>query len=337
MVVAVAWIAACGNDNSDAYADLTDARVDTSVEGRVTVTGSSTVEPVSTFAAQALRGQTGAIDISVEGPGTGDGLEKLCGGDADIAGASRPITDEELSACAEAGIDLIELPVGLDGVAVVVEGSDPPSCLSFADLYALVGPEAVGVGRWSEATEVARQLGSDTVLPDRRLVVAGPGEESGTFDSLVEQVIEPVAERRVADGEVDPDEAGTIRSDYASSANDNTIIEAVGSDDGGLGWVGFAFAAESPDVASVPIAVSPDGPCVAPSEETIRDGSYPIARTLFLYVDAARAAEDPAVAAYVDFYLAGLDDFVDLAGYVELEDPQATRELWAARETIGPA
>ncbi|MGI8938409.1 MAG: substrate-binding domain-containing protein [Iamia sp.] len=333
VAVALVLLAACGNDNSDAYAELTDAQADPAVSGDVAITGSSTVEPISTFAAQAFFGQSGQVSISVEGPGTGDGMENFCGGDADITGASRPIKAEELAACGEAGIEVIELPVGLDGIAVVASPDNPVECLSFADLYALIGPEATGVDQWSGAADLAGTLGSETDFPDENLVLTGPGEESGTYDSFLEQVIEPVAEERAEAGAISEDAAGSARADYASSANDNTIIDAVASDSGGLGWVGFAFAAESPSVRLVPIAAEPGEPCVPAEADTIRDGSYPISRTLFIYVNEAKAEEDPAVAAFVDFYLAGLDDFVALAEYVDLADPDATREVWDARTT----
>jgi len=333
--VLLAATMACGNDNSDAYAKLTDARADRSVSGEVTVTGSSTVEPVSANAAQAFGGQNERVDVSVDGPGTGDGFQRFCAGDADLTGASRPIEPDEVEACRRAGIDVVELPVGLDGIAVVVPASSSVRCLSFADLYALIGPEATGSDRWRDASGLARELGSDTRFPDENLVLTGPGEESGTYDSFVEQVIDPVAEERVADGAVTAEEAEGPRPDYSSSANDNTVVEGVASDPGGIGWVGYAFAG-SDDVRRVAVAAEPAGPCVAPSADTIRDGSYPISRTLYVYVNADRAAERPVVAAFVDFYLAGLDDFIRLSDYVTLADPAATVARWEAR-TTGPS
>lgn len=202
-LLAVGLLAAgvgCGNDNADRAGELTDARVDPTVSGPVTVTGSSTVLPVSMVAAEALRGQNPQVEVSVEGPGTGDGLQRFCEGGADVAGASRPIRDEELAACAAAGIEVIELPIGRDGIAVVVAPENRVGCLSFVDLYALLGPESDGVDRWREAGSLARQLHSAARFPDEALVVTGPGEESGTYDSFLEQVIDPVAEERVAAG-----------------------------------------------------------------------------------------------------------------------------------------
>jgi phosphate transport system substrate-binding protein len=145
-------------------------------------------------------------------------------------------------------------------------------------------------------------------------------------------VLAPIAEARVEEGAISEEEAEGARADYSSSANDNTIIGSVAADRGGLGWVGFAFAEESSDVRKVSVAAEPDGRCVAPSTATIQDGSYPIARTLFIYVSAA-AAERPEVAAVVDFYLAALPDLVPRVDQTPLADPAATSAVWTERTT----
>ena len=297
---------ACGNDNTD-EATETEAEADTSVEGSISISGSSTVEPISTAAAEAFSGQNSNVDISVEGPGTGDGFEKFCGGETDISDASRPIKEEEAQICADAGIEFIELEVGIDGLSVITAEDNALECLSFADLYALVGPEAEGVDNWTGAAEVASALGSSTEFPDENLVVTAPGEESGTYDSFIEIVIEAAAEPRVESGDITEDEAASVRSDYSSSANDNTIIEGVSAE--------------------------PDGECVAPTSETIQDGSYPISRSLYIYVNAANAEENEALAAFVDFYLEGLTGFVEGADYIALADDAATTTTWEDRTT----
>lgn len=334
VVTAVLVLAGCGNDNSDRTATLTSATADTSVAGRVVITGSSTVEPVSTVAAEAFRGHNDQVDISVDGPGTGDGFERFCEGAADITGASRPIEPDELAACAEAGIEVVELAIGLDGVAVITALDNDVACLSFADLYALVGPEAEGTDRWSEGTALATDLGSSTTLPDARLEITGPGEESGTYDTFVAVVLEREAEARVEAGAISEAEAAGARSDYASSADDNAILESVAGQDGGLGWVGLSYAELSDEVREVPVAAEADGECVAPSRETVQDGTYPITRTLYVYVNADRA-ERPEVAAFVDFYLAGLTDFLAATDYVARPeaDAAATVARWEARTT----
>jgi phosphate transport system substrate-binding protein len=323
---------ACGNDNSD-EATETDATADTEVSGSVAISGSSTVEPISTAVREAFIAQNDGVDITVEGPGTGDGFEKFCGGEIDISDASRPIKEEEIAACEEGGVEFVELEIGLDGIAVITSPDNPVECLSFADLYALIGPEAEGVDTWSGAAEVATALGSETELPDENLVITAPGEESGTYDSFIEIALADPAEARLEEGAITEEQAETTRADYSSSANDNSILEGVAAEPGGLGWVGFAFADQSDTVKKMPISAEPGGECVEPTLETIQDGSYPLSRSLYIYVNKAKAEENEALQAFVDFYLEGLTEFVEGQDYVALDDQAATDEIWEAKTT----
>ncbi|QYG91360.1 hypothetical protein HC251_02185 [Iamia sp. SCSIO 61187] len=323
---------ACGNDNSDEQTE-TDAEVDAEASGSVAVSGSSTVEPISAAVAEAIGAQNPDIEVTVEGPGTGDGFELFCSGETDISDASRPIKEEEAAACEEAGIEFIELEVGIDGISVITSPDNPLECLSFADLYALIGPEAEGISTWADATDVAAALGSETELPAEELVITAPGEESGTYDSFIEIVLEAAAEPRVESGDITEDDAATTRTDYAAQADDNAIIEGVAAEPGGLGWVGFAFADQAEGVKLMPISEEPGGECVEPTSETIQDGSYPISRSLYIYVNKAKAEENSAVAAYVDFYLDGLTDFVEGADYIALADDAETRATWEDKTT----
>jgi len=323
---------ACGNDNSD-EATETDATVPEGIEGTVSISGSSTVEPISTAVREAFIAGNDAVDVTVEGPGTGDGFEKFCGGETDISDASRPINEEEIAACESGGVEFIELEIGLDGIAVITSPDNPVECLSFADLYALIGPEAEGVDNWSGATEVASALGSETELPDENLVITAPGEESGTYDSFIEIALGDPADARLESGDITEEQAETTRADYSASANDNTIIEGVAAEAGGLGWVGFAFADQADSVKKMPISAEPGGECVEPTLETIQDGSYPLSRSLYIYVNAAKAEENEALDAFVQFYLDGLTDFVEGQDYVALADEAGTNTIWDDKTT----
>jgi phosphate transport system substrate-binding protein len=207
------------------------------------------------------------------------------------------------------------------------------TCLTFADLYALVGPESEGVGNWSDAQALATELGSTTELPDASLDITAPGEESGTYDSFIELALGDIAEERVAAGSISEDQAETTRPDYQASADDNVIIEGIEGSDTSLGWVGFAFAENAGDQVKEIEVDGGDG-CVAPSSDTIADASYPLSRPLFIYVNKAEAEDNAAVAAYVDFYLSeeGITS-VEEVGYVALPDDQLsdTTTAWEDR------
>ncbi len=296
--------------------------------GSVFVTGSSTVEPISIRVGE-LAGELsgGDLAVTVEGPGTGDGFAKFCAGEGDVTGASRAIKDEEAAICADAGIEYTELEVAIDGLSVITNpGNDAITCLDVPGLYSLLGPESEGTASWADNNDLATEVGAvqNTPFPDADLVIYGPGEESGTYDSFVEFAIADLAEERGA--------AEEVRADYSSSANDNLIVEGIESADTSLGWVGFAYyQAEGERLKGVEVDAG-DG-CVAPTPETIADGSYPFSRSLFIYVNNANAEENPAVASYVDLYLSdeGIAK-VSEAGYVDLpaERLEAARSAWGS-------
>jgi len=339
--------AACGDDDdaSDAASD-TEAPDGTSggggdVSGELVLSGSSTVEPISIAVATAFSESNPDVAISVTGPGTGDGFAQFCAGETDISDASRAIHDDEAQACADNGIDFIELKIAVDGLSVVTSAQDDAiECLSFVDLYALLGPDATGSSNWSDATERADEYAAtvtdfgavNTPYPDADLTVTGPGEESGTFDSFVELVIAPV-------GEALGVEDATVRPDYTASPNDNVIIEGISANPSSLGWVGFAFVEENLDVVK-PIAIDGGAGCVEPTPETIASGEFPIARDLFIYVSATKLEQNPALAPFVDYYVT--EGITTLVGPGEGQVPYVpvseevlaeTQAAWDARTT----
>jgi phosphate transport system substrate-binding protein len=318
LVAAVALIgAACGggDDTGGGNPALT---------GNLFISGSSTVEPVTALVAELFNEENPGVPIDVAGPGTGDGFELFCNGETDISDASRPISDEEAQACASNGIEYVELEVAIDGMAVLTSPQNSAvACLSFADLYALLGPESQGFDNWSDANSLAGEVGGSGNYPNAPLDITAPGEESGTYDSFIELALEGIAEER--------GQEAVVRPDYQSSANDNVIIEGIAGAPASLGWVGYAFYEQNQDVVRAIEVDGGDG-CVAPSPETIADGTYPLARSLFIYVNKDKAAEKTALTAFVDLYVTetGLVDSVQQVGYVPLppERIEQTRSAW---------
>jgi len=220
-------------------------------------------------------------------------------------------------------------PAGASGPATA---GGPPDCLSFADIYALVGPESEDVATWDQAAAIAGELGSSTEFPaGLPISITAPGEESGTFDSFVELVLADYLEER---GQ--PEAAATRLSNYQSSSNDNAIIDGIANSAGSFGWVGFAFYEENLDrVRAFSIAAEPNGTCIEPTAETIASNEYPIARDLYIYVNKAKLEANPAVGAYVDYYLADgtIDGVLETVPYVPLQ-ADALAESRSAWETF---
>ena len=300
------------------------------ITGTINVSGSSTVEPISTAVAELIKKANPGFNYTVTGPGTGDGFKTFCKGETDISDASRKIKPEEADACKAAGIEYTELKIAFDGMTVMTSPDNSAiTCLSFADLYALTGPQSQGFDKWSAASALAKSLGSNTVLPDADLPITGPGEESGTYDSFVELVITPIAAKQT------PVQPSATRPDYVASANDNSIITGIASSPSSLGWVGFAFAQENKDkVKEVAVSKDPNGTCVEPTDATISDGTYPLSRGLYIYVNKAKAKANPAVSAYVDYYLADgtISTVLQTVPYVNLpaDTLKAAVDAWAA-------
>ena len=291
--------------------------------GEIFVSGSSTVEPISVRVANEFEKQNPGISIAVEGPGTGDGFKKFCSGETDVSDASRAIKAEEAEDCAASGVEYVELKVGIDGIAVMSGPGNPIDCLSFPDLYSITSPEAEGFENWSDANELNAAVGGAGDFPDASLTITAPGEESGTYASFIEIVLEDLLEER--------EQEITTRFDYQSSANDNVIINNISSDDTSMGWVGFAFAAEAGDKVKVfSVSEEEGGECIPPTPETIADNSYPISRDLFIYVNTQKAAEKPNLVDFIDLYMDyGLTTAVVDASYVPLDDASITASAGA--------
>ncbi len=302
-------------------------------EGTLTISGSSTVEPVTASVADKYVAACGdGAEITVDGPGTSDGFDLFCQGQIDINDASRAIKEEEAAECADAGVDVLELKIALDGIAVMTNPANEIECVSFVDLYALLGDQSENFEKWSDADALGAELGSDLApYPDADLEISAPGTESGTYASMIEIVLEEVVE------EAGGNEDSPIRTDYSGQADDNLIIEGITGSESSLGWVGFAFAQANADAVKIlEVSAEPGGDCVSPTPETINDNSYPVSRALYIYVDKAKMADNPLLGSFVDYYLndaysdSVVNAFDEGQGYIELAEIEETRSQWEA-------
>lgn len=316
--------AACGgggNNAGDGPAGLT---------GSVTISGSSTVEPISNLVAELFNGPNPDVKITVDGPGTGDGMALFCKGEIDIADASRQIAEDEASACEKAGIQYQELEIALDGITVMVNSASAIDCLTTADLYAIFGPESDGINSTADANELSKKVGGTGDIPAQDLEITAPGEESGTYDAFI--TLAGIEDTALAQG-VPEDKAAALRAHYQSSPNDNVIIQAIEGSPNAIGFVGFAFAEKAGDQIKE-VAIDAGDGCVAPVPDTIADGSYPLSRSLYIYPNLATAGSDEAIKAFVDYYVTeeGFVTAVEEAGYIALptDRQDATRSAWSS-------
>jgi phosphate transport system substrate-binding protein len=281
------------------------------ISGDIRIDGSSTVFPVSEAIAEEFQIAYPNVRVTVAESGTSGGFEKFCRGETDMNDASRPMKEEEIAACAEAGIEALELPVAFDGLSLVVHPSnDWVDCLTVAELNAIWDTGST-VSNWSQVREG---------FPDRPLQghLFGAGADSGTFDYFTEEI----------NGETD-----RIRSDFTQSEDDNTLVTGVAGDPDALGFFGYSYYAANTDKLKI-VQVDGGNGCVEPNFTTIADGSYaPLSRPLFIY-PAAGTLERPEVAAFLQYYLYTVNDILGLdveageVAYVPVPTEMAT-SAWA--------
>jgi phosphate transport system substrate-binding protein len=334
MIAVLALVAAaCSDDNGGETGSTGGASGSTaqSLSGTITISGSSTVQPITSLVAELFNEDVSSdVSITVDGPGTGDGFVLFCDGETDIQDASRTIEDEEKTACDKNGIQYVELAVAFDGITVMTNPANSAvTCLDQGDLYALLGPESDGIDTWNGADTLAKQVGGKGGLPDAPLEITAPGTESGTYDAFID--LAGIEDTALSQG-VPEDKAASLRTDYHSSPDDNVIITAMEGSDTPLGFVGFAFAENAADQVKI-LQVDEGSGCIAPSRDTIADQSYPLSRTLYIYVNKAKIS-DPAIKAFVDYYMGdtGLVDAVQQTGYIDLPSDQieSSRSTWTS-------
>ena len=266
----------------------------------IKIDGSSTVYPITEAVAEEFQKETG-IKVTVGVSGTGGGMKKFCRGDTVISGASRPINAKERKKCADAGIEFIEVPVAFDALTVVINPTnDFATEMTPAELKKIWEPAAQGkIMSWSQVREG---------FPDIPLKLYGPGADSGTFDYFTEAIIK---------------KSKAIRGDFTASEDDNVLVQGVAGDKGGMGYFGLAYYAENKDKLGAVKVKNAAGKFVVPSVKTTQDGSYnPLARPLFIYLNATKAAFDPNVRKFVDYYLKNAGKMADEVGYISFSDAE---------------
>jgi phosphate transport system substrate-binding protein len=281
--------AACGDDGNNPPSNGGE-----DITGSLNISGSSTVEPITSLVAEKFQAVNNGVEIAVDGPGTSDGFELFCNGETDIQDASRAIDEEEVAACEAGGVGYVELEVAFDALSVIGNPENSVECLSFGDLYALFGPESVGFNTWADANDLAAEVGGNGGFPDQSLTIVAPGAESGTFGSFIDLAIGDIAAER--------EQEETLRTDYQSSGDDNVIIDNAAGNASGLGFVGFSYAENAGDTIKEFQVDGGDG-CTPPSAETVIDNSYPLGRSLYIYVNQEKLSSNPALQPFVDFYL----------------------------------
>lgn len=244
----------------------------------LTIKGSTTVLPIAQSCAEAFMNKHPDINISVQGGGSGVGIASLIDGTCDIADASRPIKDKELQKAKSKGIDPYENVVAIDGIAVVVHPSNSVDKLTKDQIKDIYTGE---ISNWKD-------LGGD----NKKIVVVSRDSASGTFEVF---------------GELALDEE-RVRPDALLQASNQAVAQTISRTKGAIGYVGLGYL--SPRIKAVAV----NG--VEPTKSNVVDGSYMLARKLFMYTDGAPKG---LVKKFIDFVLSeDGQKLAERAGYVPL-------------------
>jgi len=293
-------VAACGSSDDDSSASSSGSSP-SGLSGSITVNGSSTVGPLTQAVVEQFNGSNSDVDISVGQAGTGGGFEKFCVGETDINDASRPIEPEEAAICKKNDVTYDEVQVANDALTIVVNPNNPNDCLSVDQLNEIWRPDDP-VSSWSDVKGADTSFGTD-------IERFGPGTTSGTFDYFTDAI---------------NGEEGVQTKDYNNvGENDNQTVTGVEGAEGGIGYFGFSYYEENAQNLKALEIKNPDtGKCVAPSSETVQDGSYvPLGRPLFIYPATDSAGKQP-VSSFLKYYIDNVNTIAPDVGFITLTDQQ---------------
>jgi len=278
---------------------------------QIRIVGSSTVYPFATAVAEQFgRNNPGMKAPIIESTGTGGGMKLFCAGvgtqHPDIENASRRIKKSEFDDCTKNGVtQIIEIPIGIDGLALIEGSQTPQFALTQADIY-----KALAANPFGKPNSAKTWKDVNPSLPATEIRVYGPPPTSGTRDAFAELILEKgcdtdPAMKALKDSDKDKhkDICTKIREDGAyieGGENDNLLVQKVVANEGTVGIMGYSFLEENADkVRAIPLAG------VAPTADTISTYKYPGARPLFIYVKGDHLTAVPGIREYVAEFAKG--------------------------------
>lgn len=278
---------------------------------QIRMVGSSTVYPFATAVAeQFVRNNPDMKAPIIESTGTGAGFKLFCAGvgtqHPDMTNASRRIKESEFQDCQTNGVNqIIELPIGIDGLAVVQGRNGEKFDLTQADIY-----EALAATPYGEPNTARTWQDVNPSLPATPIRVYGPPPTSGTRDAFAELIMEKgcdsnpaMKQLKESDSDRHKEVCTKVREDGAfieATENDNLMVQKVAANPGSMGILGYSFLEENADkVQGIPL----NG--VNPTSETISSFQYPGARPLYIYTKGEHLAAVPGLREYIAEFAKG--------------------------------
>lgn len=262
------------------------------IKGEVKGDGSTTVAPIIEKVNEEFNAEYPDVTVSIGTSGTGGGFEKFIAGETDFSNASRDIKDEEKKALEDKKIEYTEFKLASDGLTVAVnKDNDFVDYLTFEELAKI----------YSGKAKTWKDVRSD--FPAEEIKAFSPDQSHGTYDFFSEEVL---------------DEA-EIKAE--KNADTNVIVKSVQDNKAGIGFFGYNFYQENKDnLKAVKIQKEGKGEGVEATEESVKDGSYPLSRPLFVYAKNDSVKENEAFKTFMKFTLEKAGQAATDSGYVALED-----------------
>ena len=254
--------------------------------------GSDTMVNLAQAWAESYSKVDPSVSVEVSGGGSGVGIAALINGTAEIANSSRMLEPEEREKTKKAGADPKEYLVAYDGLAIYVHKSNPLEQISVEELSELY-KENGKINKWSElGVKIPDVKGDEIVRVSRQ-------NNSGTYHYFREHVV----------GKKNDFKPGSL--DMNGSKD---VVEQVGKTPGAIGYSGLGYATAA--VKILKVSAKKGEPGVVPSNATVLDKTYPIARPMFMYTPGEPA---PHVKKYLDWVLSPAGQkVVEETGYVPL-------------------
>ncbi len=305
---------------------------------QISVVGSSTVYPFSTVVAENFGRDTGMKTPKIESTGSGGGMKLFCAGlgvnHPDITNSSRRIKKTELEKCTKAGIEVVEIKVGYDGIVIANSKKGEKFNLSKRDIFLALAkdvPEgnAEGGKLIPNPNKTWKEVNSN--LPDIKIEVLGPPPTSGTRDALNELAIEGGCKTfpnlkaiKKEDKKKYKAICRAVREDgiyIEAGENDNLIVQKLAENKNALGVFGFSFLAENEDKIQ---GSNIDGN--EPTFENIASKAYPVSRPLYFYIKTAHVDVIPGIREFVEAYTSddafGPDGYLSERGLIPMPDEE---------------
>lgn len=222
--------------------------------------GSDTLVNVAQAWAEAYQGVNPAVVVAVSGGGSGTGIAALINGTVDLANASRAIKDKEIKLAKENGQNPVKHVVGFDALAVFLHSENPLSEISIEQLAEIYGDN----GSYTTWTDLGVEVPG---CKDQEIVVVSRQNNSGTYAYF----------RRAVLGK------GDFRLGTRDMHGSKDVVDLVENTPCAIGYSGLAYATDHVKLAC--IATATGSACQNPSVASALDGSYPIARPLFMYTN----------------------------------------------------